>query len=375
MQHGGDIYSNKIEYDFSVNMNPCDCSSIIDEIFKESRNKVSNYPDMDQRDFRNAIAEIEGVSSEEVLGTNGASEAFMAIVKDIKPKKAMLISPCFYGYEHALKSLDDCEIVTYKLSEENSFTVGDDFIDAVIKEALGGKTDDKEKSPSRGLDMIFISNPNNPTGKLMDRTILRKLIAVCEEHSIKLVIDECFNKMAGNDPITPSPWFISQSENDPITPSPWFTSLYVVNAFTKLFSLPGIRVGYVVSSEENIKSLKRHLPEWNMSILAQESAGVCKDHIENKNWLEKTNELITTERNYLKEELRKLGIKVFDSDTVFLLVKISKEGIYESLIKEGILIRDCQNFEGLSKGYYRIAVKCHEENEVLIKALSNLLRG
>ena len=111
------------------------------------------------------------------------------------------------------------------------------------------------------------------------------------------------------------------------------------------------------------------MPEWNISIIAEAAGLAALDETEYRN---KTISYIGKERAYLKAELEKLGIKVYPGEADFLLLK-TEHPLYEKLLKEKILIRDCGNYRGLSNGYYRIAVKTHEENEKLIAQLKDTI--
>lgn len=344
MEHGGDIYRKQIKYDFSVNMNPCVKADLWEAIMKASIDSIGTYPDYKQREFRDSIARLEKVKPEEVIGVNGASEAFMVLSQVIKPKKVMLIEPSFSGYRHALKILDDCSIVTYSLLREKGFLIDDDFIKALEHEGAGG------------LDLLILANPNNPTGKAVDAEIMDRIISVCKKYDIKLIVDQCFLRMSQK----------GESLGDRIND---YEGLYIVDAFTKLFSIPGVRLGYIISAVENIDKLKAYLPEWNLSSIAQKAGLICVDYLINRSFEERTINEINEERAYLIKELREAELEVFDSDTSFLLAYTRDFKLHEYLLENQILIRDCSNFEGLEKGFYRFAVKSHKENEALIGLL------
>lgn len=343
MKHGGDIYSNEIEYDFSINLNPIDCSEVSKKIMDESLNKLRNYPDPLQRDFRAAVASIEGVKPDEVYGGNGASEILLCLAAMIDPKKVLIPNPSFGGYKHVLSIVSNCKIVEYTMKEEQGFVLDRIFLGVLEYEA------------QNGLDLLFLTNPNNPTGKIIPKDVLEKTFKICKEYGVRVIVDECFIRMSQNS------YSLTQYINN-------YNGLFIVNAFTKLFSIPGVRVGYAISSKENIEKLTHYFPEWNMSTIAQTAGIICSKYLEENNWQEDTLKVIAKERDYLANGLRELGYKVFDSDTVFLLL-YSKENLYDYLIEKKILIRDCSNFKGLMQGFYRVAVKSHEENEMLLAAL------
>lgn len=343
MKHGGDIYSEEIEYDFSVNLNPLDCSEIARTIMSESLPKLCHYPDSQQRAFRKAVAELEGVGEDEIYGGSGASEILLSLVAMIKPRRVMLLNPCFTGYRHVLNILNDCEIVEYKLLRDNGFMPDEIFLGVLEYEA------------KRGLDMLFLTNPNNPTGKNISKDILIRTYEICKNYGVNIIVDECFLRMSNNG------YSLTKYIGD-------YNKLFIVNAFTKIFSIPGVRVGYVIADKNSIERLSMHLPEWNLSVVSSIAGEICSKYLKEHDWEEQTKKIIEKERKYLTDELTKLGFEIYESDTVFILL-YSEEDIYTSLKNKKILVRDCSNYEGLEKGFYRIAVKTHEENERLIEAL------
>jgi len=346
--HGGDIYSDLIEYDFSVNTNPLDCTEIHKAISKCIGKNLSNYPDPEQREFRAAVAQIENVPIANVWGSNGASEAFTGIISMLKPGKVLLTDPCFAGYRHALSMGENCFVESYLLKEDKDFAIDRDFVEYIKRKA------------TEGLDLIIIANPNNPTGKNISEEMVKEIFETCKYNNIKIIVDECFIRMSeGAQSMVP---YIDE-----------YDGLYVVNAFTKLFSIPGLRVGYTISQAKNISELKKYLPEWNMSVIAQESGIICRDYLLRSDFVQDTVRLIKKEREYLVKELKKLGLKVWDSDTGFILFYSKKRCLKENLIKKRILIRDCSDYEGLGKGYYRVAVKNRSQNINLVSELKELL--
>ena len=357
MLHGGEIYDKKIELDFSVNLNPCPCPQEVIDAIKSAAEKVSNYPDISQRRFRAAVAGAEtGLSErntefkpENIVGGNGASELLMAVACMVRPGKALLPIPSFYGYEHVLRA-SGCEVVRYNMAGEDErgktqFELSERFTDAITEDT----------------DMVILGNPNNPTGRLISEDLLLAVLERCRKMGATLVVDECFYRLS------------EQREDSANTVSARnfvheYGNLFVVDAYTKLFSIPGVRAGFAITSAENAGKLREFLPEWNMSVFA-ESAGVkCAEISEEGSFIQKTREVICRERDYLSAQLSGFGITVYPSDTDFILIK-SEDDLYEKLLKKGILIRDCSNFRGLDHGYFRIAVKDHASNERLINAI------
>ncbi len=342
MLHGGEIYDKKIELDFSVSLNPCGCPGEVKDALSGVICDADKYPDMSQMKFREAVARAENglIRPENVLGGNGASELLAGIVNMLGPVKALLPVPSFYGYVHAINMAVGCEILTYRLKEEDGFELGEEFVESITCD----------------IDMVILGNPNNPTGKCIKKSVLEDVLEKCKELGVALVVDECFLRLCSISQAISARDYLDRYEN-----------LYVVDAYTKLFSIPGVRVGFCLSQPQNIESLRRFLPEWNMSVFAQAAGIACAGMIKNS-FMDRTAEMIRAEREYLSSELKKLGIKVFDSDTNFILMRMSEgHDLYHMLLNNHILIRDGSTFEGLTGGFYRIAVKDHESNKRLLQ--------
>ena len=263
----------------------------------------------------------------------------------LKPENIVIPVPSFYGYEYAAKAADSHIKYVY-LPEETAFCPGKELLQALTADT----------------DLLFLANPNNPTGQLMSREYLRELMEHCRQQGIIVVLDECFIEFCETDREQPVSLLgkIDQYEN-----------LLLVRAFTKSFAMPGVRLGYLVCSNEGLREkIRRQLPEWNLSVFAHRAGIVCAEQAEQ--YLQDTVEYVKTERAYLREGLEAPGIRVVSGEADFLLL-YTTQPIYDRLLAKGILIRNCENFRGLGEGYYRIAVKKHEENEVLLDELEQCL--
>lgn len=341
--HGGDIYRNRVKFDFSVNVNPLGIPETVEAALYEAVEKCDRYPDMTAEGLKKAVSGMLNVSKEYLLFGNGASELFMAIVHGIKPKKTVIPVPSFYGYEYAAMAADG-EVIRYETTEENGFLLGEDFFSVLTED----------------VELLFLANPNNPTGKLINREYLERLLKHCREMGIWVVLDECFIEFCDSK---------AEEELSMLSQTEQFKNLMIVRAFTKIFAIPGVRLGYLVCSDNALREkIKRQLPEWNISCFAQAAGCACASQ---KAFIKKTADFIKKERVFLEEGLKQAGMKVFPGEADFILL-YSKEPLYEQLLSRGILIRDCENFRGLSKGFYRIAVKNRKENEILLKAMGEI---
>ena len=149
------------------------------------------------------------------------------------------------------------------------------------------------------------------------------------------------------------------------------SKLFVVKAFTKTFAIPGIRIGYVISSAENISRLEGYIPEWSLSIPAVEAGIACANIMVRRDFLKRSYIMVRKERDYLEKSLSDLEIEVIPSDTAYILFH-TRPDLYEKLLDRGILIRDCSDFKGLNMGWFRIAVKDHTANQSIVNAIKEI---
>ena len=340
--HGGDVYRNHVDIDFSINVNPLGTPECVKEALHKAVEMCGKYPDMEAERLREAVSTYIGVPKEYLLFGNGASELFMAIIHGIKPQKVVIPVPSFYGYEYAAKAAGR-EIIYYEMQQENSFCPGADM-DAVLTE---------------DVQLHFLANPNNPVGNLLGRDALLGLLQHCQKKGIYVVLDESFIEFCGER-------FSMLAEIEALD------CLILIRTFTKIFSIPGVRLGYLICSNPKTRmKIATQLPEWNLSGFAQEAGCVCAGQRE---FIMETENYIKTERQFLEEGLKKKGFQVFPSCANFIMF-YSEEALYEKLLEKGILIRDCRNFRGLGKGFYRIAVKSRKENEILLEAIGDIRGG
>ncbi|MFA9376661.1 MAG: histidinol-phosphate transaminase [Lachnotalea sp.] len=338
--HGGDIYINKNMIDFSANINPLGLPRGVKIAIADSIDKAVHYPDTSCDALREKLAQKYEVNKDYLICGNGAADLIFAVTIALKPRKSLVLSPTFAEYEQALRAIGS-EIIYYDLEESNNFKVDELIIDAFTSD----------------VDMVFLCNPNNPTGEVIKKSLLMKMINKCKDNNIVIVIDECFNS------------FLDQNEAYSVMKETAdFDNLIVINAFTKLYAMPGVRLGFGAVNNKLIHEfIEKSMQPWNVSVLAQE-AGIAA--LEETEYVIKTKELITKERNYLMNELKQLGYNLYGSKANYIFFKGPKN-LYEMCLENKMLIRDCSNYRGLEEGYYRIAVRTHEENVKLIDVLKN----
>ena len=231
-------------------------------------------------------------------------------------------------------------MIFHELKEEDGFLPARELLDAL----------------NENTDFLILANPGNPLGSLMDRELLKDIIETCYKHNIRVVLDECFIDFTG-------------SNNSVIDLIEDYPNLCIIRSFTKIFAIPSVRIGYLICSDTDfVEFVKSHLSEWNVSGMAQAAGIACT---ESEDYVARSVEFVKKEREYLYSEFDRIGIKYFKSDCDYILIKDSRR-LDEELLKNNVMIRNCSNFRGLGKEYYRIAVRTHEENETLIGLLNEI---
>lgn len=341
-QHGGNIYGYDNILDFSANINPLGAPESVKKAIAAGIADIEKYPDSYCTELRKKLSVHEDIDIDNIVCGNGADDLIFRIVHTFKPKKAFVCVPSFTEYSRALSEVG-CDIIEHHLSETNDFDITESILDAL----------------DSSIDMCILCTPNNPTGRLISPEILEKFSRKCTENETILVCDECFLD------------FVQNSENYTLRNS-FNENCIILKAFTKLYAMPGIRLGYAVcGSKDKAGMIRKSGQFWSISSLAQ-TAGIAA--LEEKKYVCSTVKLISEERSFLAVELRKIGCKVFEASANFIFFKVST-GLCEKMLAEGILIRDCSNFSGLCDGFYRIAVRSHSENLRIVTALRRCING
>lgn len=367
--HGGNIYGNEIEYDFSVNLNPLGPPKSVQDALAAALNHVEEYPDPEYRELRRGLANYWQLAEEQLVPGNGASELIPGIIRTLSPKNCMVTAPCYSGYETALSAAaPSSRIHRIPLRAEDDFTLPENFCQEIAR-----------VKPN----LLILTNPNNPNGKRISANRLREIADACRTEGTVLLMDECFLALSGGD--EDSLIHCIRSEALPAV---------VLRAFTKTFAIPGVRLGYAVCSAPMAERIRRELPEWNLSVFAQYAGRAALEAAAGGNvmrgtaaggtpapetsaggtsgYLTASVEMVAREREYLMAELESLGFRVFPSDANYILFQSRDRELHQKLLDKGILIRDCRDYHGLTAGFYRTAVRTHRENMALLQCLRNI---
>lgn len=347
--HGGNIYDEDLKekcggqklLDFSANINPLGMPDSVRLAVLHALKDAVHYPDPLCRKLKSALSAEYGLKEEHFICGNGGADLIYRLVYALRPKRALLTAPSFAEYEEALKQTD-AQCVFYQMRENLE----------VEQEIL--------KYMDASPDVMFLCNPNNPTGLLIHPKLLVRILEKAAHQKTVLVVDECFLDFTGQE---------ERSLISYIRETPY---LFILKSFTKMYAMPGIRLGYGISGNRTLLDRMEAAGQcWGVSVLACE-AGIAA--LKEKEYRKRAVRLVQEERAWLKKELEAAGCSVWDGQADYLFFRVPEVyDLYERLVPYGILIRRCGNYRGLDGTCYRTAVKDHAANRMLVEAIKKVL--
>ena len=353
-EHGGNIYQEGPGegkwLDFSANINPLGLSSKVREAIVSHIGAVVHYPDPQGRELKNALAARYGVDGGSLVLGNGAAELFYLYAHCARPRRVLIPIPSFSEYERAALAAGA-------------------IVDYVPMDASGGFSFPLEemlrRCPQDGC--IIIGNPNNPTGTMLTKEGVAALAERAKSCRSDLLVDESFLDFRGDGDDYSARFLVEQYDN-----------LAVIRSLTKFFAIPGLRLGFAVANKKQVRMWEGHKDVWNVNSLAQ-AAGVAA--LQDEAYQEQSRQYVAAAGRKLFERMAAWPqLRVFPPAANFILAcsllpELTGAALSAALKKEGILIRDCSNYPGLTPYYFRIAVRTREENALFCQVLDKVLRG
>ena len=344
--HGGDWMGYRERFgrdalDFSANVSPLGLPEGVAQAIREALTEADRYPDPLCRTLRAALSEAEGLPAEQILCGNGAADLIFRLVWAAKPRRALVTAPTFAEYAAALDTAG-CEVKRFFLGEAEDFAVTDALVDAV----------------DESTDMVFLCQPNNPTGQLASPGLVEKLLRRCEACRAILAVDECFLD------------FLPDADRWTAKPLLESGSLVIFKAFTKLYGMAGVRLGYCLCGDAVLlEKMQAAGQPWAVSSLAQ-AAGVAA--LKETAYVDEVRALIAQQRPAMTAGLRALGLRVIDGKANYLLFRAPAD-LNERLRPLGTQVRSCANYPGLGPEWYRTAVRTAPENARLLEIMREVL--
>lgn len=356
VNHGANLYDlsnklglNKTELkDFSSNINPLGSSSLGKQAIIDNIDMVSIYPDPSYLNLKNSISSYCNCNIDNIILGSGATELISSFIEIVNPKNAVLLSPSYSEYEKELKKVN-CKINKFFSKKENKFKVNvDEFIKYI----------NETKS-----ELVVICNPNNPTGFAFKNEEIKQIL---QDTNAYIMVDETYIE------------FTDRKTYSSTNLSNKFDKLFVIRGTSKFFGTPGIRLGYGVTCNKDIKNnILNRIDLWNINTLASIMGEVMFTDME---FINNSSLTLKSEREYLLKELSSINdLEVYPSDGNFILSeikskKVTAEKLRETLLEKKIIIRDCKSFEGLDEYFFRVCTLNHSDNELLIKYVKDIFK-
>jgi threonine-phosphate decarboxylase len=338
-RHGGAGGAGTL--DFSAGINPMGPPAGVLAVLRDNLAAVGRYPDPDCRILTRHVARLHGVGRECVVAGNGAAELIHAAARAVRPRRVSVVEPAFTEYRRA--ALRCGAVIDHWMSQKAYF----------------------QPAPfdPGGADLVWLCNPNNPTGRLWPPGEIFPWVAAHPESIF--VIDEAFLPFRPDEPEHSLAADVERSPN-----------LIVVRSLTKLYALPGLRLGYAVAAPEWAERLREQLPPWSVNALAQVAGLVA---LEDDLYRQRTHAWFRTEPPRLFQELRKFdGLEVLPTQANFILLRLrhaTAETAACRLAARRILVRDASDFVGLGPSWVRVAVRTAADNDRLLAALADVAGG
>ncbi len=342
--HGGDWAGYELEYgkaplDFSASISPLGLPESVRKAVLDALEHADRYPDPQCRALRQALSEFHDVECRRIVCGSGASDLIDRICRTLRPRHAAVFVPGFSEYERGLLA-EGCEVSFIHLPESENFRITQDML----------------KQIPQNCELLFLCNPNNPTGVLTEADLLHQILICCRETKMHLVVDECFLDLTS---AADRYSLIGELSN--------ISELIILKAFTKLYAMAGLRLGYALCGSEALADrLERCGQPWPVSDLAQ-TAGIAA--LRETDYTDRVRSLINEERLRMRVALEKLGLHIIPGEANYLLFESGDALLAAKMRARGILIRDCRSFRGLHEGWYRIAIRTREENDILLRNL------
>jgi len=356
--HGGNIYEASEKFgidkknilDYSANINPLGLPESMKEIIASSIENLVNYPDPYCNDLKAEISRYLNIGEENIIVGNGASEIIFLFFDTLHLRKVLMPAPTFSEYARAARGFN-IEIDYFELREDESFRLN---VDRLVSHM------------GNGVDALLLCNPNNPTSTLSAKEDILGLLEFARRNGIFVIIDEAFIELT-----------VGSNENSMVEALAKFDNLFIIRAFTKVFAIPGLRLGYGLGSKTLIRKMWERKQPWSVNSLA---CSMGKLLAEESDYLARTRQWLEEETEWFYNELNRIpGLKVFKPQTNFVLIKILVDGfnsvkLRSEMAYKGILIRDAGNFMFLNDKFVRLAIKDRKSNVRLLSVLSETLK-
>lgn len=356
--HGGNVWEISEKYgipvdqliDFSISTNSFGAPETALEAIRQHLSLIKHYPDPNHQWLLEALAKSVGVKSSNIVVGNGSTELiylFSEVFLD-EGYEAVIPFPSFSEYKAAIERVGG-NIAFLECAAEKNFQLN---------------VEEVERTISKKTRVIFLCNPNSPTGCLYEKADILRIVRFAAERNVFVFVDEDYIDFVDDDKRFSMAEYVNEYEN-----------LFVLRSLTKFYGLAGVRIGFGIGSPEIAKILKRVKLPWSVNSLAMIATEAA---IKDAKFIKDSRLLVSKGRKEMQEMLRGISwLKVYPSETNFLLIEIvngelTSTQLREELAKKGFLIRDCKDFDGLNNRFFRVTIRRPEENRKLVEQMQLL---
>jgi len=355
--HGGNVWEISEKYnipvdqliDFSISTNPLGAPEAALESIRQHLNLIKHYPDPDHEWLLEALAKSTGVKPNNVVVGNGSTELIYLFNEVFLEDgyEAVIPVPSFSEYKAAIERFGG-NMVFLRCDSGKNFQLN---------------VEELERTISKKTRIIFLCNPNSPTGLLYEKEDILRIIRFAAEKDVLVFFDEDYIDFVDDSRRYSMAEYVEEYNN-----------LFVLRSLTKFFGLAGVRIGFGVGSPELVNILKKVKMPWSVNSLAMFATA---EAVKDTDFIKRTRLLVSKSRREMLEMLKAIPwLKVYPSETNFLLLEIiqgdlTSTQIRERLAAKGLLIRDCKDFDGLNNRFFRVTVRRPEENKNLIEQIKS----
>ena len=356
--HGSDlekiekIYGIKKEdiISFSANVNPLGLSGRLRRTLSEHLDVITGYPDREYTSLRRVIAGYCGSECDNIIVGNGSTELISLFIQIEHPGKALIVGPTYSEYEREV-SLGGGTSLYFPLKEKDNFILDHERLAEQLNESI---------------DLLILCNPNNPTSTCISRRTMRKILDVCKQNDIFVMVDETYIEFTKD---------YDEVNSVPLTQ--YYNNIIILRGISKFFAAPGLRLGYgITGNRDLIKAINSRKNPWTINSLA-EAAGQLM--FTDEEYIRRTKALISSERSRVTAALTNIkGLKVYEPSANFVLVKIENDAVtadilFDACIREKMMIRNCCTFPFLDNKYFRVCFMMPEMNDRLLSVIRSVM--
>ncbi len=335
---------------FSANVNPLGVSFRLRDTLTNHIDAITTYPDREYTSLRRCIGEYVQTDYENIVVGNGSTELISLFIQSTHPKKALIVGPTYSEYEREV-SIGGGRSHYFSLTEASEFRLDTD----ALTEEL-----------SHDVDLLILCNPNNPTSSVIKRGQMRDILDYCKRKSITVIVDETYVEFA--------------EEPDEVTAVPlteFYNNIVILRGISKFFAAPGLRLGYAICGNRDLlKEINQKKNPWTINSLAAIAGEIM---FTDSKYIQETRKLISTERARICARLSENpNCRSYQPHANFVLVKIlndkvTSEDVFDHLIRNNLMIRDCSTFPFLNNKYIRFCFMMPEQNDRLLELLFEAL--